>query len=201
MSSRRRGEQLETAILDAAWHVMAQVGYARMTMEAVADRAGTSRPVLHRRWDSRAELALATLIHRFPPDADVPDTGSLRSDLLALLGQLLKRFDTVYGETLAGLLAETARDLAAHRALREQINRGAAGARLAAIVDRAVARGELGPVRLPPRVVQLPTDLIRHDVMLYGRPPGDAVVAEIVDDVLIPVLRQLSGSASAKKRG
>jgi hypothetical protein len=51
------------------------------------------------------------------------------------------------------------------------------------------------------RVVQLPTDLIRHDVMLYGGPPGDAVVAEIVDDVLIPVLRQLSGSASREKTG
>src|SRR5262245_8328385 len=117
MTSRRRGEQLETALLDAAWHVMSEVGYARMTMDAVADRAGTSRPVLHRRWPSRAELALATLIHRFPPDADVPDTGSLRSDLLAMLRQLLERFDTIYGETLAGLLAETARDPAAHQAL------------------------------------------------------------------------------------
>ena len=55
-SSRRRGTKLEDALLDAAWEELQEVGYTRLTMEAVAARAGTSKPVLYRRWPNRARL-------------------------------------------------------------------------------------------------------------------------------------------------
>ena len=58
-TSRRRGATLEEAILDAAWAELIDHGYAEMTLEAVAKRAGTSRPVLYRRWPSRTKLATA----------------------------------------------------------------------------------------------------------------------------------------------
>jgi len=59
--TRRRGAALEAALLDAAWDELQVTGYQAMTMEAVADRAGTSRAVLYRRWPKRAELVVATL--------------------------------------------------------------------------------------------------------------------------------------------
>src|SRR5580704_17603611 len=64
-TTRRRGEALETALLDAAWEELQAVGYAGLTTEAVADRAGTSRAVIYRRWPKRAELVIAALrVHR-----------------------------------------------------------------------------------------------------------------------------------------
>src|ERR1700677_3554696 len=87
--TRRRGEALESALLDAACAELQAAGYQSMTMEAVADRAGTSRAVLYRRWPKKAELVVAALRrHRPMLSGEVPDTGNLRGDVLALLTRL-----------------------------------------------------------------------------------------------------------------
>ena len=79
MATRRRGAALEAALLDAAWAELQDVGYARLTMEGVADRASTSRAVIYRRWPSRHELVIAALGHQQPIGRGrIPDTGSLR---------------------------------------------------------------------------------------------------------------------------
>src|SRR5215469_11036902 len=104
--TRRRGAMLERAILDSAWAELAAVGYARFTMDGVAARAATSKPVLYRRWPNRAKLVLAALRRVVTPLVeDVPDTGDLRGDLLALLGRARDNFvvlhqvapDALYG--------------------------------------------------------------------------------------------------------
>jgi AcrR family transcriptional regulator len=186
--TRRRGERLEQAILDAAWRLLSEVGYAKLTMEAVAAMAGTSRPVIHRRWPTRAHLALAALDHAVPAESEPPDTGALRTDLLALMKQAVHRLGTVHGEILAGLAAETARDPEAADALRARLAATTRGGAVATIVRRAAERGEFPDVRLPGRVARLPLDLIRHEVVLYGRPPGEEEIAEIVDAVVIPAI-------------
>ncbi|MEU4746994.1 helix-turn-helix domain-containing protein, partial [Actinosynnema sp. NPDC023658] len=71
IKSRRRGAQLEQAILDAAWDELCEVGYARLTIEGVAIRAGTSKSVIYRRWGSRAELALAAWFRRVPAEPEL----------------------------------------------------------------------------------------------------------------------------------
>ncbi|TPX01055.1 helix-turn-helix transcriptional regulator, partial [Schumannella luteola] len=60
-ATRRRGAELEDAILDAVWDEIAEKGYGGLTYEAVATRARTSRAVLYRRWPSREELVLAAI--------------------------------------------------------------------------------------------------------------------------------------------
>ena len=196
--SRRRGTRLEHAILDAAWDLLNEVGYAKLTMEAVAANAGTSRPVIHRRWPTRAQLALAAVEHRAPLEADPPDTGSLRTDLLTLMRRLVSRANAVHGEVLAGLAAETARDPDAMQALRARLAAPTQGRHVTAIVQRAIDRGELPAVRLPARLTRLPTDLVRNEIFLYGQPPGPSDLAEIVDRVILPALHhaptQPSGS-------
>src|SRR6201992_1835695 len=103
--TRRRGAALEDALLDAAWDELQAAGYQAMTMEAVADRAGTSRAVLYRRWPKRAELVLAALRrHRPISSGEVPATGSLRGDVLTLLPQLSDRLAATGPETVYGLL-------------------------------------------------------------------------------------------------
>src|SRR5262247_3412802 len=78
---RRRGEHLEAALLAAAWDELAEVGFARLTMESVAARAKTGVAVLYRRWPNKDDLVLAAIRHYGTTHpVDVPDTGSLRGD-------------------------------------------------------------------------------------------------------------------------
>src|SRR5262245_21763190 len=83
---RRRGAALENALLDAAWDELAEKGYAGLTIESVAERAQTSRAVLYRRWPTKPELVRAAVGHaRQKEPVEVPDTGSLREDVVELL--------------------------------------------------------------------------------------------------------------------
>src|ERR1700691_1181732 len=95
---RRRGAALEAALLDAAWDELGAVGYPRFTLDGVAARAGTSRPVLARRWSNRAELVIAALRHHASSAAfGLPDTGTLRGDVLAVLRQMSASVGEIVG--------------------------------------------------------------------------------------------------------
>src|SRR6202020_2953231 len=105
--TRRRGEALEHALLDAAWAELQAAGYGGLTMEAVADRAGTSRAVRYRRWRNRPELVIAAIRrHRPMLSGEIPDTGSLRGDVLAVLRRMSARLGEIGPETVYGLLGD-----------------------------------------------------------------------------------------------
>ncbi|MGV9713585.1 TetR/AcrR family transcriptional regulator [Gordonia sp. NPDC003424] len=187
---RRRGRQLEEAILDAAWAQLAESGYAGFTIEGVAERAGTSRPVIYRRWKDREELAGAAIKHALNRRShrEPDDTGSLRGDLLAIL----RRANDNRGQTAALIVAivgayhsETGRTFAD---LREEAFGERATANMNAIFDRAVARGEADPARLTPRVRSVAFDLFRHDLMMSMAPLSEAAMAAIVDEVVLPLV-------------
>ena len=81
--TRRRGAELEVALLAAARDELTDVGYAALTMEGVAARAKTSRAVLCRRWPNSPELIVAALRHHTVlAPLEVPNTGTLREDHL-----------------------------------------------------------------------------------------------------------------------
>jgi len=83
---RRRGQQLESALLDAAWDELVEVGHANLTMESAAARAHTGIAVLYRRWANKDEPVLAAIAHYgHAHPIETPNTGTLRSDLLAVL--------------------------------------------------------------------------------------------------------------------
>src|ERR1700678_4159356 len=106
---RRRGEELEAALLEAAWDELVDVGFAKLTMESVAARAKTGVAVLYRRWPNKDELVLAALRHYGTEHpVEVPDTGSLRGDMIALLESFSSNrvsFGAVVGAVFSGLLA------------------------------------------------------------------------------------------------
>ena len=96
MKTRRRGAELEEALLEAAWQELEERGYAGLTMENVATRAGTSRPVIARRWRSKAELTIATLRHQIQKrQIVIADQGDLRTELLDYLAQASKRITEI----------------------------------------------------------------------------------------------------------
>jgi AcrR family transcriptional regulator len=185
---RRRGSALEAAILEAAWEELGAVGYAALTMEGVAARARTSRAVLYRRWPSRPELVVAALRHH--TDFDSPaefDTGTLRGDVLALLRYMSTRVGEIAG-TLSFLIGASFEEAGlTPAALREQAIAGDQGT-MQAILDRAAARGELDPDGLTSRMVSLPTDLVRHDLIMTLAPVPDDTLVEIVDKIFLPLV-------------
>jgi len=82
---QRRGQQLEPALLDAARDELVEVGHANLTMESAAARAHTGIAVLYRRWANKDELVLAAIAHYgHAHPIETPNTGTLRSDLLAV---------------------------------------------------------------------------------------------------------------------
>jgi AcrR family transcriptional regulator len=190
--TRRRGAALERAILDVVWTELRDVGYAGLTMERVAARAGTSKPVLYRRWANRAELVLAAWSSRVPSQEGPPDTGELRGDLLTLFTTIAQRADHMMSEMIAGVMGEAFRDPEVLALLHDQLRSSPIGETVEVIVRRAVDRGELAAVRLPPRVARMPLDLVRADAMLSQGPITAAAVAEVVDEVYLPLLRGLA---------
>lgn len=190
--SRRRGAQLEQAILDAAWDELREVGYARLTIEAVAARAGTSKPVIYRRWGGRAELVLAAWFRNLPVEPAVPDTGSLRGDLHMLFTRIARRADSMMCEMVAGVMGEAFRHPEVAALLGERLaNPTPLIDAVRTIVRKAVERGELSPVELPHRALRLPLDLVRNESMTCGAPVGEETVASLVDDVYVPLLHGL----------
>jgi AcrR family transcriptional regulator len=198
-ASRRRGAELEGAILDAAWDVLTEAGYRGLTYEAVAARAGTSRPVLYRRWPQREELLLAALRARWMAEpVEMPDTGSLRGDALALLrsaGAGRSRFATVMSVQLTEYFRDTGTSL---NDLREQLGIRGRPSGMETIVARAVERGELPAAPRSSRVVNLPFDLFRHDMLMTMKPLDEAAIVEIVDEVWLPLLQPAGASTFSK---
>jgi AcrR family transcriptional regulator len=188
-SERRRGQALEDAVLDAACGELLEGGYARFTIEAVAARAHTSRPVLYRRWANRADLAIAAMrhiMHKHP--LDIPDTGTVRGDLVALLQRFSESralFAAFFSLQMGEYFAETNTSLADLRAKVLQGHRSLVDLVLA----RGIDRGEIDPGRLTARIASLPVDLVRHDVMMTLKPVPNAVIAEFVDTMFLPLVR------------
>lgn len=190
---------LDAALLDAAWDELTAVGYAALTLEGVAARAKTSRPVLARRWPNREELVLAALRHHAATTPiEVPDTGTLRGDVLALLRTMTARVDEIVG-VLSFLIADhfnaanrppsEVREKARTKALWRDQGLADTPATMRRILDRAVARGEISAAVLDSRIASLPVDLIRHDLVMAQAPASDESLVEIVDRVFLPAIR------------
>src|SRR3984957_1981220 len=88
-ATRRRGSALEAAILDSAWNVLETDGWNGFPFAGVAERSHSSKPVLYRRWRPREELLRATLRRQGEiTPGEIPDTGSLRGDVIAKLTEI-----------------------------------------------------------------------------------------------------------------
>lgn len=184
---RRRGEALNSAIYEAALDELAEVGYAKLTMERVAERAGASKASVYRRWPSRMQLALDAVHHAAPDPGSPPDTGLLRDDLLGWLRRAAGLLAGPAGEALRGLVGDALSDPARTRALREH-SHGNGRRAMQEIARRAVDRGELRPEALTPRRLDVAQALLRHHFLFHDPPIPDEVVVEIVDEVVLPLL-------------
>lgn len=130
------------AVLAATREVLAEVGYTSMTIDAVAQRAGTNRVLIYRVWDTKLALA-ADALFGATGDFDVPDTGSLPEDLRGFIAQQVARMSgPAYLKGLPGLTVELLTDPELYRWMHVRfVQPSEDGYRV--ILDRAIERGDL----------------------------------------------------------
>ncbi|WP_062378469.1 TetR/AcrR family transcriptional regulator [Demequina pelophila] len=184
--TRRSSDEVLSAIRDAVHSELAAHGYQGITFEGVARAAGTSRPVLYRRFPTRAAMVTDTVIAHSTEAASTPPTGALRTDLIDLLEVLYAQIGATGVEVFSGLLAEVDHDTATRV---EEATLGFFIGRLSTIVDAARAHGELGPERLHPRVPGAVLALARHEATLSPEAPSREDAASLVDHVIVPLLQ------------
>jgi AcrR family transcriptional regulator len=181
---RPRDPAVDQAILAAAVALLGEVGYARLTMEQVAERAGVGKASLYLRWSNKVALVAEALQQRSGAVPEVADTGSLREDMLLFLRSLLRS-----RRAAAQALSAVSGEVASNPELRAAWHRGLAGALagcVRTIVERAVARGELPATSDVELLSVLPLAVLQHLALEHDRRPDDAVVARIVDQFYTP---------------
>jgi AcrR family transcriptional regulator len=139
---RPRDPRIDAAVLRATVELLAATGYQGLLVSAIAERAGTSKPAIYRRWPSKAHLVHEAV---FPIGAstEIPDTGSLPADLREMVRRAMVFLTTPAARAaLPGLVGEMAADPTLHSALLERFA-GIIGGGLAELLARAADRGEV----------------------------------------------------------
>jgi AcrR family transcriptional regulator len=187
---RRRGEQLRDAILQAALVELAEAGYARLSLDRVAARARVSKASLYRRWPGKAELVIDTMYTTLPSPEELPVTGSLRGDLLALFRRVAATLTGPLGHALRGLLSDTVRDRETAERLRA-LSRGRGSQAMLTLVERAERNGELASSVISLRRLEAGHAMLRHEFLINGTITDDFLTS-LVDEVVVPLLKGTS---------
>lgn len=191
--TRRRGDALVTEILDAAWNQLLEEGAAGFTVEAVASRARTSKPVIYRRWANRDELFSAVIVRRMLLNPlECHDLGSLRADTLDVLDQgNRKRVEIIVAAATAGVFVPG--HLLTPERVRDTAMAGRTGV-MEMAVEQAIRRGEIRTPP-PPLVVRVPFELFKAHVLMSVAPVPTPVLEGIVDQVFLPLVHSYQPEA------
>ena len=188
---RKRDHTRDADILDAAIAVLAEIGYDRMTMDMVALRAKAGKATMYRRWPSKAELVLEAIAHMKGNQVDhddLPTTGNLRDDLLALFKPQSFEDEQRKMRAMAGLSSM----LSQHREFAEAANAAivepwAAVNRL--LISRAIERGEVAATVDVDTLAQVIPSMSAYRTLILRKPLDRAFLTSMIDAVLLPALR------------
>jgi AcrR family transcriptional regulator len=187
---RKRDDSRDIAILNAALDVLAESGYDGMTMDMVALRAKAGKATMYRRWQSKAELVVEAVAHlkRIQVDAaGLPDTGTLRGDLLALFRPQSSQDSERKLRVMAGLASVLSQHTEFAEAGHSAIVEPWADAHLA-LMQRAERRGELrvdADLRAASQVVP---SMAAYRALIQRKPFELQFLTSVVDGVLLPAL-------------
>ena len=179
----------EEQILDTALGLLLEVGYDRLTMDAVARDAHASKATLYRRGESKPALVIDALLRaKSAPHPVAPDTGSLRQDLLETFcgaSGLASRANT---GVLAALITAISTDTEFAALFREKfVEPKVAVTR--SIYERAIARGEIGPGVDLDVIGPALAGILLHRTYLLGEPADVGTIERVVDHVIMPAVR------------
>lgn len=194
---RVEGER-EQEILEATLDVLADVGYDRLTMDAVASAARASKATLYRRWETKASLVLEALLAQKGPIGETPDTGSLRGDLIASHcghgGLTDERQLAVFSSVITAL----GRDAEFAEGFRTQFV-GPKVERAREVFERAQRRGEIRDDIDLDIVGPALAGMVLHRQFILGESPTPESITTVIDQVILPAVLQPSTSTSKDK--
>lgn len=180
---RPRSVVADEAILDAATDAFIELGWDGLTIEGVAARAGVGKTTIYRRYPSRLDLLLAAAERLVQQKGPVPDTGTLRGDVLALVRAYFDMLmSTRAGRATPAMVAATSRnpELAiAYRSFIAERRRESA-----MTLDRAISRGELPADVDHHLVLDLLVAPLFYRAFVSREPLDDEYFADLVDSVL-----------------
>jgi AcrR family transcriptional regulator len=181
---RPRSAEADRAILNAAVDLLAERGLAAMSIEEVAARAGVGKATIYRRWSSKGLLALDAFVTSFQEQQPLPDTGTLRGDLIAALTAWVRAVTgTSMGAMLTGLIAEAQHDPSLRAAWRERVLEPLRSQHRI-MLDRAIARGEIPATVDQEAVLDLFFGAAQHRLLLDHLPLTDDFIRQVVDVIL-----------------
>jgi AcrR family transcriptional regulator len=141
---RPRDPRIDSAVLRSTVELLGETGYAELSVDAIAKRAGTSKPAIYRRWPSKAHL-VHEAVFPLSEATELPDTGSLDGDVREMVRRTVKVLTTPAARAaLPGLVGEMAADLTLHAALLERFS-GILATGMTERLNKAMARNEVRP--------------------------------------------------------
>lgn len=180
MSPRPRSDVREEAILLAAMELLAEVGYDRMSVDAVAGRAGASKATVYRRWSHKGALVVAAVSRYAGTAVEPPEhSGDLRSDLLALLTGLRASLLGQDAALILGLLSAMRHDEELARVVRTAV-----------LEQKHHAFATLLPGADHAWLAEITSAALLSRLLVTGEPLDDEFLAKLVDTVLLPQLER-----------
>ncbi|MFG2298037.1 TetR/AcrR family transcriptional regulator [Streptomyces sp. NPDC048603] len=187
---RRRGAELEGAIIDAAIEQLCEVGWKSLTMEGVAAGAHTGKAAVYRRWSSKADLVADALEARLPPLLEASDTGSIRGDLVQLCRWMRDVMHSRSGEALRSVLHEcdsTGVERFQGLIFNRLVRPSAEVFRL--LVERGITRGDVRADARGEYVADVIPAMMMYRSKVCGSEWPNSDIEEFADQVLVPLLR------------
>ena len=174
----------EAEILEATLHVLGDVGYDRLTMDAVALRAKASKATLYRRWNGKVSLVIDALLS-VKSTPDLPDTGTLRGDLIASFCGMGGLTDEQSVATFASVITAIHRDQDFAAAFRREVI-GPKSQLARTVFERARDRGELAEGVDIDLIAPALAGIVLHRMYVMGEMPDEALITRVIDQIILP---------------
>lgn len=180
---RPRDPRLHEAIAEATIALLAEAGYEALTMEAVSCRAATTKAAIYRRWTSKAALVADVFATRAETAMVVPDTGSVRGDLLAHVRNVIAAFGEPVGRAVLNVVTAGS----SHPELAEPLRAGFVRRRrqaVAEILARGIDRGEIPAGADAGLAADLLLGPVYYRLLVSGEPVDATIAPALVDAAL-----------------
>ncbi len=190
---RRRGAELEDAILEAAYAELTECGYTGFSVEGVAARARTGKASIYRRWPTKQELVMDALCAALPTPEEcgigdrIPDSVTTRDALHGVARAITAVLSSSAGDAMRAIKCEAVADPSLAQLIddRFQAPRRAA---LLGLLRRGVERGEVRPDAVTPLVADVLPAVLSHRIILQREPITEHSITEVVQQVIIPLV-------------
>lgn len=181
----------DDALREAALALLAEIGYDRLTVDKIASTAGAGKATIYRRWSGKAELVVDALMCR-KENMVVPDTGSLRGDLMALAEHASEQENQVLDtRVMIGLVSALPHDPELREVFHDRLVNPHI-ATLKEVFERAAARGEIAPVANLDTVASIIPALVFNRLIVQGTAPDAQFFVTIIDHVILPLIQSVS---------